>query len=63
MRPVATLTGIRLTKRTAAQEAIRADLDGTNQHAGYNPDNDATARHRNAAAEDDIASIPLPQEV
>jgi phospholipid/cholesterol/gamma-HCH transport system ATP-binding protein len=33
----------------AAQEAIRADLDGTNQHPGYNPDSDATARYRTEA--------------
>jgi phospholipid/cholesterol/gamma-HCH transport system ATP-binding protein len=48
----------------AAQEAIRADLDGTNQHPGYNPDNDATARHRNAAVEEEAptASIPLVRE-
>jgi phospholipid/cholesterol/gamma-HCH transport system ATP-binding protein len=47
----------------AAQEAIRADLDGTNQHPGYNPDNDATARNRNGAEEEaPTASIPVSKE-
>ncbi|MET0453553.1 MAG: ABC transporter ATP-binding protein, partial [Mycobacterium sp.] len=46
----------------AAQEAIRADLDGTNQHPGYNPDNDATARSRNAPDESPTATIPLVKE-
>jgi phospholipid/cholesterol/gamma-HCH transport system ATP-binding protein len=52
----------------AAQEAIRKDLEGHNQHpastmVSSNSD-DATARHRNARAEDEAptASIPLVKE-
>ncbi|KQY01325.1 hypothetical protein ASD37_30280 [Mycobacterium sp. Root135] len=36
----------------AAQEAIRADLDGSNKHPGYNPENGATARNRNPVLTD-----------
>jgi phospholipid/cholesterol/gamma-HCH transport system ATP-binding protein len=48
----------------AAQEAIRIDLEGTNQRPGYNPDNVATARRRNVGTEDDANtwSIPVQQE-
>jgi hypothetical protein len=44
---------------------VGADLDGTNQHPGYNPDNDATARHRNSVAAEEeapTASIPVAKE-
>ncbi|MDT5312335.1 MAG: phospholipid/cholesterol/gamma-HCH transport system ATP-binding protein, partial [Mycobacterium sp.] len=56
----------------AAQEAIRADLDGTNQHKTSsmatsniygNGGDDPTARHRVAEEEAPTASIPVEQEV
>jgi phospholipid/cholesterol/gamma-HCH transport system ATP-binding protein len=46
----------------AAQEAIRIDLEGGNRHPGYNPDNDATARHRTADDEAPTTSISVQQE-
>jgi phospholipid/cholesterol/gamma-HCH transport system ATP-binding protein len=46
----------------AAQEAIRIDLEGGNQHPGYNLDNDATARYRTADDDLPTTSIPVQQE-
>jgi phospholipid/cholesterol/gamma-HCH transport system ATP-binding protein len=53
----------------AAQEAIRKDLDGHNQHptssmanVNASSDDDPTARHRNAEEETPTASIPVARD-